>query len=211
MKYLDWKGVRPSGSFGTLARQLWRSRESGEATVRCEGCTACCREPAMPVDVGEDEVGRYAEVNWDEANKTWVLNKGADGTCAYLVDNRCTIYDNRPRACRKYDCRTHLLGMPLAMNRKVLNEGVMQWQLPTTPTVDDENLKIAFRLFYAAGLMSGKLDEDLALRMLAPRQAINDLLPVADRMRRDIKADPAHAREIGDRYVAELAGRFRQR
>ena len=210
MKYVTWKGVRSSGSFGTLARQLWRSRESGEATVRCEGCTACCRKSNMPVDVGEDEVGRYAEVNWDDANKTWVLNKHADGTCTYLVENRCTIYDDRPRACRKYDCRTHLLGMPLAMNRKVLNEGVMQWQLPATPTVDDENLKIAFRLAYAAGLMSGELDEDTAMHLLLPRQAINELLPVADRMRREIKADPTRAAEIENRYVRELARRSRK-
>jgi hypothetical protein len=27
------------------------------------------------------------------------------GHCLMLVDNRCTIYEHRPRTCRSYDCR----------------------------------------------------------------------------------------------------------
>ena len=205
MKHVTWEGVRPSGSFGALARDLWRSRESGQASVPCGGCTACCRDPAMPIDLAEDEVGRYAEAVQDETKRSWSLRKRADGSCVYLIDDRCSIYADRPSSCRMYDCRAHLLGMPLSENRKVVNDAVMQWQHPTTPTVTDENLKLAFGLAYSVGLMVGNLNEDTATRMLPRRRAIRELLPVADQMRREMKANPERAGEIGARSVSELA------
>jgi hypothetical protein len=100
--------------------------------------------------------------------------------------------------------------MPLSANRKAVNDAVRQWQPPTTPSVTDENLKLAFGLAYSVGLRVGTLNEDTATRLLPRRQVISELLPFADRMRRDMKADPERAGEIGARYVAELARRFRR-
>lgn len=50
----------------------------------CAQCGSCCRNL--------DKCGLYAE-----------LDRG-DGTCRYLLDNRCSIYDERPLLCRIDDC-----------------------------------------------------------------------------------------------------------
>jgi Fe-S-cluster containining protein len=34
-----------------------------------------------------------------------VIPHDARGHCPMLVDGRCSIYDDRPRTCRTYDCR----------------------------------------------------------------------------------------------------------
>lgn len=35
----------------------------------------------------------------------FVLGYDERGHCPMLVDERCSIYDHRPRTCREYDCR----------------------------------------------------------------------------------------------------------
>jgi len=37
----------------------------------------------------------------------WILKK-IDGHCVYLEDNLCTIYNNRPNACKNFDCRDRI-------------------------------------------------------------------------------------------------------
>lgn len=34
----------------------------------------------------------------------YVLNKREGGSCIYLKNNLCSIYDKRPQACRKFSC-----------------------------------------------------------------------------------------------------------
>jgi hypothetical protein len=31
--------------------------------------------------------------------------KNKNGGCAMFIDNKCSIYDDRPLACRQFDCR----------------------------------------------------------------------------------------------------------
>ena len=43
------------------------------------------------------------------------------GHCPMLIDNRCSIYDHRPRTCRVYDCRVFTAaGLEPDDERKVL-------------------------------------------------------------------------------------------
>ena len=37
-----------------------------------------------------------------------VLQKKEDGFCVYFENNLCTIYENRPQACRNFDCEKRL-------------------------------------------------------------------------------------------------------
>lgn len=76
----------------------------------CDKCAAlCCRYFALPIDTPET-AKEYDDVRWYLVHEnvavfiekgTWyvaVMNK-----CRHLLpDNRCGIYETRPRICRKY-------------------------------------------------------------------------------------------------------------
>jgi len=79
--------------------------------VPCDGCTACCTSSQF-VHVAPDETDTLAHVpaallfpapGLPEGHA--LLGYDKHGHCPMLVDNRCTIYEHRPRACRTYDCR----------------------------------------------------------------------------------------------------------
>lgn len=42
----------------------------------------------------------------DIDSKLHILDKNPDGSCVYLVNNRCSIHDSRPQVCRKFFCTT---------------------------------------------------------------------------------------------------------
>ncbi len=79
------------------------------ADVPCGSCTACCRagqfihvsaaEPAfqaIPQELLVPAIGAEGE---------YLLGHNDDGACPMLVDDRCSIYAERPHTCRTYDCR----------------------------------------------------------------------------------------------------------
>ena len=82
-----------------------------ESVVPCDGCTACCRS-AQFVTIGPEESDALAHVPSallfpapGAPAGTLLLGYDERGHCPMLVDDRCSIYDHRPRACRAYDCR----------------------------------------------------------------------------------------------------------
>jgi Fe-S-cluster containining protein len=76
----------------------------------CHRCRAlCCRGfttiPVYPDRYTEDAT--LVDAGYVERQGAhWTLPR-ADGRCVYLDDttNLCLIHDERPRACRDYDCR----------------------------------------------------------------------------------------------------------
>lgn len=86
-------------------------RGERDAAVPCDGCTACCRSSQF-VHIAPDETSTLAAV---PAALRFpapglppghvVLGHDERGHCPMLVDDRCSIYAVRPRACRTYDCR----------------------------------------------------------------------------------------------------------
>ena len=83
---------------------------------QCEKCTGlCCRYFALPIDTPEDK-GDYDDIRWFLCHKDitvfvedgdWYIN--INNKCKHLSekDNRCRIYNKRPRICREYrhaDC-----------------------------------------------------------------------------------------------------------
>ena len=80
----------------------------------CTGCGNCCKGPgyvwvndseilAMAGAVGlsrEEFEGRY--VRWARGRRT-LVGVGADERCAMLGDDdRCSVYDVRPKQCRRF-------------------------------------------------------------------------------------------------------------
>jgi len=81
------------------------------ADVPCDGCTACCTS-SMFIHIEPDERDTLAHIPKHllfpaprRPHGHVVLGHDERGHCPMLVDNRCSIYEHRPRTCRTYDCR----------------------------------------------------------------------------------------------------------
>jgi uncharacterized protein len=82
-----------------------------DADVPCDGCTACCRASQF-IHVGPDEVDARSHIPAELLFPApglppghHVMGYDEQGHCPMLVEDRCSIYDHRPRTCRTYDCR----------------------------------------------------------------------------------------------------------
>ena len=62
-------------------------------------CHARCCALRVPLSRQDIDDG----LRWDLADP-YRMELGDDGYCRYHGDDGCTIYDNRPAACREYDC-----------------------------------------------------------------------------------------------------------
>jgi len=81
----------------------------------CDRCTGlCCRYFALPIDTPEDKED-YDDIRWYLCHKDitvfvedgdWYIN--IKNKCRHLSDkdNRCRIYDKRPKICRGYEIET---------------------------------------------------------------------------------------------------------
>jgi uncharacterized protein len=99
-------------NFTSWRDALRRSLEDGKSTgVPCDGCTACCRSHQFVlIEADEDETLKRIDARLlaDAPGRPpgWkVLGFDRDGRCPMLGDSGCTIYEDRPRTCRVYDCR----------------------------------------------------------------------------------------------------------
>jgi len=102
----------PAGRFSSWLSEMASSRVTASGVdVPCGECNACCRssyfinieaqETAALARIPEELLvaapgGREGEV---------VMGYDENGHCPMLVDDRCSIYEYRPMACRNYDCR----------------------------------------------------------------------------------------------------------
>lgn len=83
--------------------------------VPCRECTKCCETlspmltpdevasgfyPISLIDPTEDERKQIPEIG-----PVIALHRKLDGSCSMFLDGKCSIYSNRPRACRQFDCR----------------------------------------------------------------------------------------------------------
>lgn len=101
-----------AGDFSTWLRGMRVAlRDAGDATVPCDGCTACCRSSQF-VNIAPDEYDTLAHVPRallfpapGPSEGHVVLGYDERGHCPMLVDGACSIYEHRPRTCRTYDCR----------------------------------------------------------------------------------------------------------
>lgn len=86
-----------------------------EENVPCGTCTKCCETLTPYLTPEEINSGKYpiSFVNADEALKQIDQEAGPivtmfrkkEGGCSMLVDNKCSIYEHRPLACKQFDCR----------------------------------------------------------------------------------------------------------
>ena len=82
--------------------------------MKCGQCGVCCRLFVINLTEAEYRSGKYMTIfeefgvvdDFTEAELTGanILAMNEDGSCIYLKDNRCSIHQDRPQACRKFFC-----------------------------------------------------------------------------------------------------------
>jgi uncharacterized protein len=101
-----------AGDFGSwvVGMQAAIKGDAG-SDVACGSCTACCSSSQF-VHIGPEETATIARIPKALRFAAPGLPKGHvllgyddQGKCPMLVNNRCSIYEDRPRTCRTYDCR----------------------------------------------------------------------------------------------------------
>jgi hypothetical protein len=99
--------ARPCGSVSGVYNDVMAGLRTMHAAPPCGGCTSCCRV-GYDIELTPDEAERLPHGE-DQDGKP-ILEKQPDGkTCKMFRDGACSIYPERPLACRVYDCRTFSL------------------------------------------------------------------------------------------------------
>ena len=83
--------------------------------VPCGTCTLCCQKLSPYLTPEEIASGKYpiSLVNPTQEHLNLnpnvgplvVLYRKKEGGCGMFVDGKCSIYEDRPIACRQFDCR----------------------------------------------------------------------------------------------------------
>ncbi len=102
----------PAGAFSSWVVAMQRALlGEGGTDVPCGTCTACCTSSQF-VHIEPDETDTLAHIPAEVLFPAPLAPRGhvllgydERGHCPMLVDNACSIYEHRPRACRTYDCR----------------------------------------------------------------------------------------------------------
>jgi Fe-S-cluster containining protein len=105
------------------ALRSYQAHEPFELAVPCGGCTACCHGYAVEVRPSDDQTLETVPGTGDYER---ILPHADDGACAYLIDDRCSVYARRPASCREYDCR-RLFFCRLQGERADINAAINQW------------------------------------------------------------------------------------
>jgi len=126
------------GEFSRWLHDYLRAQTAAEPTgdVPCGDCNACCKASYfIPIRSEERETialipaSRLTRAANDNEPK-WALDQSYGGSCPMLVDDACSIYAQRPRTCRRYDCRVFFAtGVgPGSGPRTAVNERVWRWR-----------------------------------------------------------------------------------
>ena len=79
-----------------------RIRVAEVADVPCGTCTLCCSGDSTNVGLLPEEYGKFESV---EILGEVLVKRLDNGDCVYLGESGCTIHDDKPLVCQKFDCR----------------------------------------------------------------------------------------------------------
>jgi Fe-S-cluster containining protein len=118
-------------------------RGERDADVPCGGCTACCTSSQF-VHIGPDETSTLARIPAELLFPAPRLPAGhvllgydEHGRCPMLGDDGCSIYEDRPRTCRTYDCRVFpAAGIEADEDKPLIAQRARRWRFTI---VDDDD------------------------------------------------------------------------
>lgn len=101
-----------AGDFSTWLGELQGAvRGDNDSDVPCGDCTACCTASQF-IHIAPDERDALAHIPQAllfaaprMPSGHVLMGYNQHGRCPMLIDDRCSIYEHRPRTCRTYDCR----------------------------------------------------------------------------------------------------------
>lgn len=143
-----------AGAFGEWLDATLAALDGGGAMdVPCGSCTACCRA-AYFIHVAPDETAALAAIpaallfpapGLPDGHR--VLGFDRNGHCPMLRPDGCSIYADRPRTCRRYDCRVFAAtGIAPEAERAEVGSRAAAWRF----TCDDEAERRRFAAVRAA-------------------------------------------------------------
>jgi Fe-S-cluster containining protein len=143
----------PAGAFSPWLEQTRAvlEREELGAYVPCGSCSGCCRG-SMFIHIRPEETDTLAHIPGEllfpapGAPPGHVLmGYDAQGRCPMLDEDRCTIYEHRPRTCRDFDCRIFAAtGIAADPEQTMLAERARAWRFEH-PAAQDERDHAAVR------------------------------------------------------------------
>jgi Fe-S-cluster containining protein len=125
-----------AGDFSTWLGEVRRALAGdGGSEVPCGDCTACCRSSQF-IHIGPGEAETLAHIPAELLfpaprlpSGHVVLGYDGNGHCPMLVDDRCSIYEHRPRTCRTYDCRIFAAtGIEVDDDQPEIAQRVRRWR-----------------------------------------------------------------------------------
>ena len=166
--------VQPAGDFSFWLDQLQAAlRGAAASDVPCGSCTACCTSSQF-VHIGPNETETIRHIPPALLFRAPGLARGhlllgydEHGHCPMLINNRCSIYDHRPRTCRTYDCRVFpAAGVELVEpSKSAIVQQARRWRFSyPTPQARDRHDAVraatAFLLQHASVFATGELPRD---------------------------------------------------
>ena len=131
-------GTLPAGAFARWLEQYLSAQAQAEPAgdVPCGDCNACCKASYF-IAIAEEEretIERIPRVHLTVSTRSherqWALEQSCGGSCPMLVDEACSIYEHRPRTCRRFDCRVFAAAAiaPGSGPRAAVNQQVWRWR-----------------------------------------------------------------------------------
>ena len=142
----------PAGDFSAWMADVQAAiRGKGQSDVPCGNCTACCTASQF-IHIGPDETDTLAHIPAGVLFPAPQLPRGhvlmgydEHGHCPMLIEGKCSIYANRPRTCRTYDCRVFpAAGIDPGEDKPLIAERARRWKF-NYPTDDDRTQREAVR------------------------------------------------------------------
>lgn len=72
--------------------------------VTCGKCNECCKGWNYEITVRPKLTKKEIKSKLYK-HRYGKLDIGPDGNCFHMVDDKCTIYEDRPQICKDFDCR----------------------------------------------------------------------------------------------------------
>lgn len=141
-----------AGSFSAWLRQTRAAHRGKDGVdVPCGECTACC-ESSYFIHIAPDETEALSRIPQELLFPAPGLPRGhvllgydEDGHCPMLIDQRCSIYEDRPLTCRNYDCRVFTAtGIRPGDDKALIQRQTRRWEFDY-PTGNDRDEHRAVR------------------------------------------------------------------
>ena len=148
-KFIKTKTIRPErvtdGAYDWLMQFGKSLKTNSGVSVPCGDCNACCR-------------AGYAV----RTNDGKLYLPQSDGSCSKLKCGLCSIYEDRPRTCVYYDCRTHFF-TGIDAGKPAISEAVRDWCV-AKPTERDQVVLGIIKTIADALTDNKRAPEDVAIQ-----------------------------------------------